>query len=346
LIVALAFILPIKPLTVSWFEVAAGIYFFSRGVNLLRQKRQNTTVSKIGNLLPGLRRVNGVAAGPDTISAPITGQPCYLYRTTVWQQRTAASQEWEKVAEETMHVPFFLNDSTGEVLIEPRCADLDLRSEFHRECDPLLLLGQNGVPESVSLFLTQHAITPARRIRIEECCIRPESFLFVAGTVAEHPGIAVMPLSRGPEDALEPGPSDTPEVIRLSLSSEPRASDGMTQQAKIAAALVKAGIQRLNAWDAAPVPCPEDSLRGNREARELLENGKREMQRPEPQSESHLGPVLVLMKGSAGSPFLISWRSRRELGRSHVWQSALLLCGGTVLSLAGLYSLLLTVGLR
>jgi hypothetical protein len=344
------FIVPIKHLTVVCsLAVAAGIYFFLRGLSLLaRKRRQNATACKIASALPGLVEVNGVATGPNTISAPITGQPCYFYRTTVWQQRNGASQEWEKVADETLHVPFFLSDSTGQLLIEPLGADVDLQSEFHKEYDPSLFLKQHEVPQSVSLFLARHEVAPARRIRIEECCIRPESVVFIAGTVTENPGVEVRPVSHRTEDTPPPRRTDAPEVIRLSVSTEPLTADAMTQQSKIAAALVKAGIRNPNAWDAAGVLCPETSRWGDTEAREPSEplaNGKREIQRPEPQSEPRLASALVLMKGSEDAPFLISWRSRRELGRAYVWQSAVLLCGGTVLTLAGLYALLLKMHL-
>jgi E3 ubiquitin ligase len=346
LVAVFAFIVPIKHLTVvSWLAVAAGIYFFFRGMRLLaRKRRQNVPASKIASALPGLVEVNGIATGPNTISAPITGQPCYLYRTAVWQQRKAASQEWEKLADETLHVPFFLDDATGQLLIEPIGAELDLQSEFHKEYDSSLFLGQKKVPQSVSLFLARHRLAPVRRIRIEECCIRPETIVFVAGTVTENPGIEVRPVSHRTEGTPQSRRTEAPEVIRLSVSTEPLTADAMTQQSKIAAALVKAGIQSPNAWDAAGVPCPETSLRGDtgaHEPSEHLANVKREIQRSEPQSEPHLTPALVLMKGSEDAPFLISWRSRRELGRAYVWQSVVMLCGGTVLTFAGLYVLLL-----
>jgi E3 ubiquitin ligase len=345
LIVLLAFIVAIEHLTVvSLLAVAAGFYCFFRGLRLrARKRRQNAPASQIASALPGLVEVNGVATGPNTISAPITGQPCYLYHTTVWQQSKEASQEWDKVADETLHVPFFLNDSTGQLLIEPLEADVELQSEFHKEYDSSLFLEQKKVPQSVSLFLARHDVTPARRIRIEECCIRPESVVFIAGTVTENPGIEVRRVSHRTEGTPHLRRNDAPEVIRLSVSTESLTADAMTQQSKIAAALVKAGIQSPNAWDAAGVPCPETSLRGNTDAREpseLLANGKREIQRSEPQSKPRLTPALVVMKGPENAPFLISWRSRREVGRACVWQSAVMLCGGTVLTLAGLYVLL------
>jgi hypothetical protein len=227
-------------------------------------------------------------------------------------------------------------------------AELDLQSEFHKEYDSSLFLEQKKVPQSVSLFLARHGVAPARRTRIEECCIRPEAIVFIAGTVIENPGIEVHPVSHRTEGTPQPRRTDAPEVIRLSVSTEPRTADAMTQQSKIAAALVKAGIQNPNAWDAAGALRPETSLPGDTEACEPsgpLVNGKREIQPPEPQSEPRLTPALVLMKGSEDAPFLISWRSRRELGRAYAWQSAVMLCGGTVLTLAGLYVFLLKMHL-
>jgi len=339
LIVPIALIVPIHLTILCLLAIAVGACLLLRGLVLLvRWHRQHAPASKIASALPGLAEVHGVANGPNTITAPIAGKPCYLYRTTVWQQRKAASHEWERIAAETLHVPFFLDDSTGELLIEPLGADLELPSEFHKEYDPALFLEQNKVPPSVSLFLARHGVTPARRIRIEECCVCPESAIFVAGTVTENPGVEVRPISHSREDTFVPGRlestgqlrgADTPEVIRLSVSTAPQTADAMTQQSRIAAALVKARIQSPDAWAAAGVPYPETGRGG--EASDPPLNGKREA----PPSEPSLMPALVLMKGPEGTPFRISWRSLQELGRAYVWQSALMLGVGTALAFAG-----------
>jgi hypothetical protein len=346
LIVPFAFIAPIKHLTaLSALTMIAGFYFFFRGLRLLaRKRRQNAPASKIATALPGLVEVNGVATGPHTISAPITGNPCYLYRATVWQQRKAASHEWEKIAEETLHVPFFLDDSTGQLLIEPLGAEFDLQSEFRKEYDPAVFLEPNKVPPPVSVFLARHGVvTPACRIRIEECCIRSESVVFIAGTVTENPGVEVRAVSHRTLPRM-----DAPEVIQLSVSTEPLTADAMTQQSKIAAALVKAGIRNPDAWAAAGVRYPDAGPERDiedRKASGVLTTGNRETKSREPEAEPRLTPALVLMKGPKDAPFLISWRSQRELGRTSVWQSAVMLCGGAVLTLAGLCVLLLKMHL-
>lgn len=346
LIVPLAFNIPIKHLTaLGSLAIIAGAYFVFRGLRLLARKHwQNAPASRIATALPGLVEVNGIATGPNTISAPITGQPCYLYRATVWQQRKAASHKWEKIAEETLHVPFFLDDSTGQLLIEPLGADLDLQSEFHKEYDRVAFLEPNKVPTPVSAFLARHRLVPPpHRIRIEECCIRPESMVFIVGSVTENPGIEVRPVSR-----RTPRSTDGPEVIRLSVSTEPLTADAMTQQSKIAAALVKAGIRNPDAWAVAGVHYPEAGPEGDTEADKasgLLANGSRETNSPEPVAEARLTPALVLMKGPEDAPFLISWRSQRELGKAYLWQAMVMLGGGTILTLATLYLLLLKMHL-
>lgn len=117
----------------------------------------------------------------------------------------------------------------------------------------------------------------------------------------------------------------------------------MTQQSKIAAALVKAGIRKPDAWAAAGVLSPETSPEDdteNRKSTGLLTNGNQETNSPEFEAEPAFTPALVLMKGPEDAPFLIFWRSQRELGRPYIWQSALILGGGTVLTLSGLYVLL------
>ena len=179
--------------------IAGGLYFFFLGFHLLARKRLllATPTSKIRSAALGLVEVNGKAAGPYTMSAPITGKPCFLYHTTAWQQREGKKQEWEKVADETLHLPFFIDDSTGQLLIEPLGADLDLHRDFREEYAASFFSSNIGddVPPRVSVFLSRHGIVPGRRLRIEERSIKPEDALFVAGTLTENPGVQVRPFS-------------------------------------------------------------------------------------------------------------------------------------------------------
>jgi hypothetical protein len=111
-----------------------GTCLLVRGVLLLADKRpKSAAISKVNGITPGDVAVYGTATGPYSITAPITGKNCYLYRTAVWQQKKAEAQGWEKVADETLHVPFFLEDSTGQLLIEPLGADLQIPISLREE---------------------------------------------------------------------------------------------------------------------------------------------------------------------------------------------------------------------
>ncbi len=134
--ICLSLFIPINHLTIlSAIEIAGGLYFFVLGFQLLARRRLllTTPSSKVRSAALGLVEVSGMAAGPHTMPAPITGQPCFLYHTTAWQQRAGKKQEWQKIADETLHLPFFIDDGTGQVLIEPLGADLDLRRDFREE---------------------------------------------------------------------------------------------------------------------------------------------------------------------------------------------------------------------
>ncbi|MGC1475284.1 MAG: GIDE domain-containing protein, partial [Terriglobales bacterium] len=272
--VCLSLFIPINHLTIlSLIAIAGGLYFFVLGFKLLARRRLllTTPSSKVRSAALGLVEVSGMAAGPHTMPAPITGQPCFLYHTTAWQQRAGKKQEWQKIADETLHLPFFIDDGTGQLLIEPLGADLDLRRDFREEyVSSFFSSNLDGVPPRVSVFLSRHGIVPARRLRIEERLIRPEDALFIAGTLTENPGVQVRPFSPREvrtevrtEARVDAPMSDTrtdrfskqpaPQVIKLQSGADPSTTQEMSQQAKIAAALTRAGITKPEAWSAAGV---------------------------------------------------------------------------------------------
>jgi hypothetical protein len=348
----LSLFIPINQLTVlSCVAIAGGLYFFFTGFRLLARKRLllSTPTSKIRSAALGLVEVNGVVVGPYTIPAPITGAPCFLYHTTAWQQRENKKSEWEKVADETLHLPFFIDDSTGQLLIEPLGADLDLHRDFREEYGASFFFSQDDVPPRVSVFLSRHGIVPARRLRIEERTIKPEDAMFIAGTLTENPGVQVRPLAPlgdSPRDLAPPtlaGPLRAPQVIKLSSGAGPSTAQEMSQQAKIAAALTRAGITKPEAWSAAGVPyqnvaVEEDALPAPAYAKarpnEARPNGDQAKL-----SNFDLTPPVVLMKGANHPTFVISFRSQKEFVSTLAWKSAAMIWGGAAIALLGLYTL-------
>ena len=364
----------------SMIAIAGGLYFFVAGFQLFARKRLllATPTSRIRSAALGLVEVNGMAAGPHTIPAPITGNPCFLYHTTAWQQREGKKNDWEKVAEETLHLPFFLDDTTGKVLIEPLGADLDLHRDFREEYAVSFFSGLDDIPPRVSAFLYRHGVASKRSLRIEERSIKPEDALFITGTLMENPGIEVRPmprdgdspsslrqasvrqaLSRNTETNISDQPA--PEIIRLYGGEDASSAQGMSQQAKIAAALTRAGITKPEAWSAAGIPYqrlavdeypPPAPLRGG--SKEFSESatvhnrsGSQDQfaQNQSSQDESEpstfiLNSPVVLMKGENDSTFVISFRSQKEFVIALAWKSGGMVWGGAAIMLLGFYILL------
>ncbi|MFZ0796181.1 MAG: hypothetical protein WCA13_03485 [Terriglobales bacterium] len=383
--VCLFLFIPIRYLSILLsVAIAVGLYFFFLGLRVLASKRSLLTMptSKIHSAARGMVEVSGVAAGPCTTLAPITGEPCFLYRTTAWQQREGKKNEWEKVADETRHLPFFIDDSTGQLLIEALGADLDLYPRFRREY-MVSLLDLDDAPPSVGVFLSRHGIALDRDLCIEERLIKAEDALFVTGTFAENPGIQVRPFSprsntgtdqRNPigdtvrntacnnhghdsahNDSSEPVPA--PEVIRLDGGAAPSSTREMSQQAKIAAALARAGMATPQAWSVAGLPhqsvveeAEPPATLSSRSARSdvrLREVRLREARADEARSDEdgaessafNLIPPVVLMKGVNDPTFVISFRSQKEIVAALAWKSAGMVCGGTGIMLLGFYVL-------
>jgi len=351
-----------------WPAVGAcvGIYLFFHGFQMLQRKRLilNTPSSKVRSAAMGLVEINGLATGPYTMPAPITTVPCYYYRTMAWRwERRGKSSEWVKVADESLHVPFYLDDNTGRVLVDPRGAEMDIHRDFHEEYSHSLFSTHIEVPATVSGFLARHAISTDNKIKIEEYCIKPKNALFVLGTLAENPGLRVSatPVPATPhgmhsisfkmqgalsaeaaaamESALPgiivarnlsfagfEGGATPKEIIRLS-SGTPANSVDMTAQGKIAAAMTKAGIDNPDAWKAAGLEYHGDQT-ANVSATTSAE-------------EFDLNPKTVLMKGAHDPAFFISWHSQKDVVRALAWKSALMIWGGPLLTLVCVYILAL-----
>lgn len=343
----------------------AGIALFVYGFRLLRRRRLilDTPFSKIRSASVGMVEVSGLACGPYTMLAPVTGHACYYYRTLVWEwKQQGKSNQWVKIAAERMHVPFFVDDNTGQMLIDPQGADLDLHRDFQQEYSDSFFTTKEPVPDKVRNFLTRHGVVTNNKIKVEEFCIKPKNALFILGTLAENHTLQVTPHPIREEESVsrtnigkfsiqltsmsfsmspegnDSNSNSTPGengIIRLSSNSAPKTTSEMTQQQKIAAALTKAGISSPAAWAAAGLPADQSQI-------QVLTDP--ETAAPiEPQANQSgfvLHPPVVLKKGDNEKTFLISWRSQQEVARSLAWKCTLMIWGGPALALFSLYLLL------
>ena len=379
-----------KLLAAAVVGACVGIYWFYRGFRLLQRKRLilNTPTSKVRSASMGLVEISGLAIGPYVIVSPLKQAECYYYRSMAWQlKQRGKNSEWVKVADETLHVPFYVDDNTGRLLVDPRGAEMDLHCDFKEQYHSSIFFGQEGMPGCVAEFLTRHGVNPDKKIKVEEYCIKPKNFIFVLGTLSQNPGLdaSIRPtwaerpgqhsigsgmlsapeahnlVVQNPEPAI---PDVMPqEIIRLSEpASESIPVTAMTQQQKIAAALMKAGISNPAAWAAAgvgvkpqapvAVPAPEPVAAAPKPT--LVKTGISISPKPATSASSpasnddgvfldtafDLHPPVVLMQGTYNRAFFISWRSQREVVKSLGWKSALMIWGGPALTVTCVYFLL------
>jgi hypothetical protein len=323
----------------------AGVYFFYKGFRLLRRKRLivNTPASKIRSASMGLVEISGLATGPYVVTSPLRQLECYYYQSTAWELQGGKNKDWVKVADESLHVPFYVDDSTDKVLIDPRGSELDLHCDFREEYHRSVLYEGPEMPSSVQDFLLRHGVDPDKRIKVEEHCIKPKNFLFVLGTLSQNPGVdaSVAPawaerVSQRSELPEENEPE--PEVIRLSEPVGAVPASAMTQQQKIAAALSRAGISNPISWTRAPIAAPA-AIGAAKLARTIeAETAVEEI------GGYDLHPPVVLMKGSHEPTFFISWRSQRDVVASLGWKSGLMIWGGPALAILCVYILLAGFG--
>src|SRR5207248_11442405 len=146
--------------------------------------------------------------------------------------------------------------------------------DFQREFSDSFFSTKESVPGNVQSFLARHGVSTNNKIKVEEYCIKPKNSLFILGTLAENAGLEISPrpirdmepinsfspqrlslrifsisTTREQMDFEAGSPAneilvrhEAPELIRLPSDAAPATTTEMTQQQKIAAALLKAGI--------------------------------------------------------------------------------------------------------
>ena len=178
--------------------VVVGIVLFFRGFPLLKRKSlvQDIPTSTVRAASLGAVEVSGTVVGPYTLIAPLSESDCFFYRAVA---RGSSGEEAKATAKaETLCTPFFLDDGTGRLMVDPRGAELEIQPSLEEEYSPSTGTG------FTRHFLNRHGISGSAPAHLEEYCIREGDVLFVLGTLRENPRRAVQPSSSEPTE-VPPG---------------------------------------------------------------------------------------------------------------------------------------------
>ena len=117
-------------LLASILGFGGGIYYFLKGFRDYRKYRlvADTPEIHIRSIPMGLVQIRGEACAEETLLSPITHTPCYVFKVVVdeWHSGSKGGGEWKHVATDVKGLKFYLQDVSGNVLIDPTNAELDL----------------------------------------------------------------------------------------------------------------------------------------------------------------------------------------------------------------------------
>ncbi len=162
-----------------------GIWLFFQGFVSLNRKRliQNIPTSKISALALGLVEVIGraISITPKPLRSLYAKADCVFYRYKVEQfVRTQRSAHWQTISEGSSGLPFYVDDGTGKVLVDPNEARINL--------EPRYISSSPDKKQSVSPLMARTG-----SMRYVESYIMPKENVYVLGTakksrdyVAEH----------------------------------------------------------------------------------------------------------------------------------------------------------------
>jgi len=192
----------------TWAFVGAGFGAFSffRGFRMLRNKRliENTPTSKCRSIAMGLVEVAGRAAGEKTMPSLIGHLPSYCSQILIERyEKRGKNHRWVTVHKRTAGIPFFLEDNTGRVLVDPEGAEMDIPPELeHSEGITSALLGMTlnrlrdsgrstgDIPALFSVYCAANGISTWGRMRFTERNLGPGDPAYVLGSAEEQRGVA------------------------------------------------------------------------------------------------------------------------------------------------------------
>lgn len=145
----------------SIIGLGGGLYIFAKGFREFRKYRlvADTPEIRIRSIPMGFVQIRGEARGEEALLSPVTHTPCYLFKVDVeeWHSDSDGGGQWKHYATDIQSVKFDLQDASGNVLVDPTHAELDLPHSPVRDVRSHSSMGNRALAPSTA----QAAGTPA-----------------------------------------------------------------------------------------------------------------------------------------------------------------------------------------
>ena len=174
------------------FFSIVGLLLYFQGLKSYSLKRliENVPKSAVRGMAMGLVEIQGniVPLDGKVLLGPLTQEACVYYKLTVeaWR-RSGKSKNWIEIYKEEAREPFYLKDATGQVMVEPEGAEIEIPS------DQIFQTGKGTLPARAINFLAasrekkSFSFSDKEALRLTEYHISPGDFLYILGSAGDNP---------------------------------------------------------------------------------------------------------------------------------------------------------------
>ncbi len=199
----------------SLFGIVGLLLFYGFKLLSKYQLVRNIPRSKIRSLAMGIAEIGGTVVSEQIIHAPFSQTPCVYCKYTIEQYeehterdsdgKTKTHREWRTIASGEGAVPFYVQDETGKVLVQPSGAEFNVdckkifRDDGGTDINGLLRALKNFsesntaqmIPPSIKLTETNSSFGfMVGDRRYSEYFICPDNPVYVLGTAANRADVA------------------------------------------------------------------------------------------------------------------------------------------------------------
>ncbi len=171
-----------------------GLLFFYAGLDEIKEYKviQSLPTSRIRSLAIGLAEVSGrVVPFKEELMAPLSKKRCVYYKCEVYEWKSSGkSSGWKKVEEVSSYRPFYIEDNTGTVLVDPKGAKFNLPISYSYQ-SPFSLIPPSP-PQEISellksLGISQGSFLFRKKFKVVEECLPVGSSIYILGWVGDNP---------------------------------------------------------------------------------------------------------------------------------------------------------------
>jgi hypothetical protein len=198
-------------LVVGGLITLIGVIIFIVGFKWFSKKRliENMPTSKIRSLAMGLVEIKGAVVPIELLESPINKKKCVYYRFKVERERTYKDKEgntrteWVTIDQAKKDTRFYLKDDTAQVLVEPKDANVNIKTDFHN-----VEYRGGALTGTILSFVSGRPWAGSKdkygggKLRFTEWYIEPKDSLYILGTAGDNPYFEETKAQRNEQDIM------------------------------------------------------------------------------------------------------------------------------------------------